>query len=261
VRFTSRRRVGGKEEKFMINCQSVSRGALIAAGLAAGTVAAQSPVPRYEVHRAPAAIAVDGQLDDAAWSAAAPAVSLQFLWEDQTGAKQPTSVRLLWDADALYIGFEADDADLTARFMNRDDPTYRDDALEIFINPNPAQVTVYYGFETNALGTLYDYLNYQTRTFFKRFDATDLQIGIALDGTLNEREDVDRGWSLELAIPWENFEELARRRPAIGAIWTANLNRWDGVEPERRMSIWSDPQNDESWPHVPERFGELVFVE
>ena len=38
-------------------------------------------------------------------------------------------------------------------------------------------------------------------------------------------------------------------------------NRWDGVEPNRRMSIWSDPQNNESWPHVPSRFGEIVFVD
>jgi hypothetical protein len=235
--------------------------ALMAAGLTAGTVAAQPGIPRYEVHRATSAIAVDGKLDDAAWAAAAPAVTLQFLWDDQTGTKQPTFVRLLWDADALYIAYAAEDADLTARFMNRDDPTYRDDALEIFINPNPAQETVYYGFETNALGTVYDYLNYQTRTVFKRFDATDLQVGVTLDGTLNERDDSDRGWTLELAIPWENFEELARRRPALGAVWRANLNRWDGVEPDRRMSIWSDPLNDESWPHVPSRFGELVFVE
>jgi hypothetical protein len=27
------------------------------------------------------------------------------------------------------------------------------------------------------------------------------------------------------------------------------------------MSIWSDPQNTNSWPHVPSRFGEIVFVE
>jgi hypothetical protein len=31
-----------------------------------------------------------------------------------------------------------------------DDPTYRDDAVEIFINPNPRQEVVYYGFEMNA---------------------------------------------------------------------------------------------------------------
>jgi len=245
----------------LIRYQSIGRMAVAAPILAAGAAVAQPPIPRYEVHRAPSAISIDGELDDAAWAAAAPAVSLQFLWDDQTGAKQATSVRLLWDADALYVGFEADDADITARFMNRDDPTYRDDALEIFINPNPAQEMVYYGFETNALGTPYDYLHYQPRTFFKRFDATNLQIGVAIDGTLNERDDVDRGWSLELAIPWENFEELARRRPGNGVVWKANLNRWDGVEPDRRMSIWSDPQNDDSWPHAPARFGELVFVE
>ena len=108
---------------------------------------AQSTVPRYEVTRASAPPTVDGRLDEAAW-AAAPAVTLQFLWESQTGAKQMTRARLLWDAQALYVGFDADDTDITARFEQRDDPTYRDDAVEIFINPNPQQEAVYYGFES-----------------------------------------------------------------------------------------------------------------
>jgi hypothetical protein len=113
----------------------------------------------------------------------------------------------------------------------------------------------------NARGTLYDYLNYNSRTLFKRFDATGLQIETAVRGTLNERDDVDEGWSLEVAIPWENFEELSRRPPIAGAVWEANLNRWDGVEPDRRMSIWSDPEQRTAWPHVPSRFGEMVFTE
>lgn len=245
----------------MKRLQSPARTAVLASACLASSAWAQPPIPRYEVHRAPSAITVDGDLTDAAWSAAAPAVNLQFLWDDQTGAKQETRVRLLWDENALYVAYAADDADITARFLNRDEPTYRDDALEIFINPNPAQEAIYYGFEVNALGTLYDYLEYQPRTFFARYDATNLQIAVALDGTLNERDDTDTGWTLEFAIPWENFSALARRRPGNGTVWRANLNRWDGVEPDRRMSIWSDPMNDESWPHEPARFGELVFVE
>ena len=220
---------------------------------------AQSAVPRYEVRRAAAPPTIDGRLDEAAWTAA-PAVTLQFLWESQTGAKQPTRARLLWDAQALYVGFDADDADITARFEQRDDPTYRDDAVEIFINPNPKQEAVYYGFEMNARGVLYDYLNYNSRTLFKRFDATGVTIATALRGTLNVRTDTDSGWSLEAMIPWPNFEELSRRPPTAGTVWKANFNRWDGVEPNRRMSIWSDPQNNESWPHVPSRFGEIVFA-
>ena len=69
-----------------------------------------------------------------------------------------------------------------------------------------------------------------------------------------------QGWSLEVAIPWVNFEELAKR-PAPGDVWTANLNRWDGVEPNRRLSMWSDPVQSRPHPHVPARFGQLVFVQ
>ena len=220
-----------------------------------------APIPRYEIKRASGAITIDGRLDDTAWAGAAAPVTLQFLWENQTGAKQKTSGRLLWDAQALYIGYDAEDADIIARFEQRDDPTYRDDAVEIFINPDPKQIAVYYGFEMNARGVLYDYLNYNERTLFKRWDATGVKIATSLRGTLNDRTDTDNGWSLEASIPWANFEELSRRPPVPGAVWKANFNRWDGVEPNRRMSIWSDPQNTTSWPHVPARFGELVFVE
>jgi hypothetical protein len=120
---------------------------------------------------------------------------------------------------------------------------------------------VYYGFEMNARGVLYDYLNYNSRTLFKRWDATGMTIATTIRGTMNERTDTDTGWTLEASIPWANFEELSRRPPVAGTIWKANFNRWDGVAPARRMSIWSDPENTTSWPHVPSRFGELIFVE
>lgn len=229
--------------------------------LAAVPLVSQAPIPRYDVKRASTPITVDGKLDEAAWAGASTPATLQFLWDSHTGAKQKTSVRAVWDAQAIYLGYEADDADITARFLQRDDPTYQDDAVEFFVNPNPKQEVVYYGFEMNARGVLYDYLNYNSRTLFKRWDATGVKIATAIRGTLNDRADTDTSWTLEVSIPWANFEELSRRPPAAGTVWKANFNRWDGVAPARRMSIWSDPQNAESWPHVPSRFGELIFVE
>ena len=243
--------------------------AIVSAAVAIVSLAAQTPapaptssapIPRYDVKRASSPITIDGNLDDAAWAGASPAVTLQFLWDSQTGAKQETRARVVWDEQAFYVGFDADDADIYAVFEQRDDPTYRDDAVEIFINPDPKQEALYYGFEMNARGVLYDYLNYNSRTLFKRWDATGVTIAVSLRGTLNNRNDTDKGWSLEAAIPWANFEELSRRPPVAGTVWKANFNRWDGVQPNRRMSIWSDPQNAESWPHVPSRFGELAFV-
>ena len=244
--------------------------AIVSAAVAIVSLAAQTPapattssapIPRYDVKRTSSPVTIDGKLDDAAWTGASPAVALQFLWDSQTGAKQATRARVVWDAQAFYVGFDADDADINARFEQRDDPTYMDDAVEIFINPDPKQEAHYYGFEMNARGVLYDYLNYNSRTLFKRWDAKGVTVAVSLRGTLNNRTDTDKGWSLEAAIPWANFEELSRRPPAAGTIWKANFNRWDGVAPARRMSIWSDPQNAESWPHVPSRFGELAFVD
>ena len=34
-----------------------------------------------------------------------------------------------------------------------------------------------------------------------------------------------------------------------------------GTAPAVTLQFLSDPQNTESWPHVPSRFGEIVFVE
>lgn len=222
--------------------------------------AVTAPPPRYEVKRAGARIVVDGRLDDAPWRAAG-AVSLQFPWIEQTGAMQKTTVRLLWDSEYLYAAFACEDADVVAHFDKRDDPTYRDDAVELFINPKPGQ-SFYYGLEMNARGTLYDYFYAFPQILLKRVDFAGILLATHVDGTLNQTGDKDRAWTLELAIPWRNFEEFGVvAAPKSGAVWTANFNRWDGVEPARRLSVWSDSATVRPSPHNPKRFGQLVFVD
>lgn len=220
---------------------------------------AQPPVPRYEVKRAASPIVIDGKPDEKAW-AAADKIELIFPWDSQTGAKQKTTARLLWDDNNLYVSYECEDADIVATRTEHDDPTYLDDAVEIFINPLPSQTSIYYGLEMNVRAVLYDYVMYQPGGhLFKQFDLRGVQLETAIEGTLNMRGDKDKGWSLEVAIPWANFEGLSQR-PKEGTVWTANLNRWDGVEPNRRMSNWSDPLQPSPNPHVPARFGQLIFV-
>ena len=91
------------------------------------------PVPRMQVKRAATRITVDGRLDDAAWKNANQ-IEFQFPWDFQTGAKQKTTARLLWDDENLYVAYECIDADVVAHYDKRDDPTYKDDAVEIFIS-------------------------------------------------------------------------------------------------------------------------------
>ena len=218
------------------------------------------PVPRYEVKRTSGRMIIDGKLDDRSWQSA-NTLEFQFPWDQQTGAKQKTTVRLLWDEENLYLGYDCEDTDITAIFEKRDDPTYRDDAVELFINPKPSQNGLYYGMEMNARAVLYDYLYIFPTLLLKRMDFSGVQLSTHLRGTLNVRGDKDEGWTLEVAIPWKNFEELAPKLPpAPGSMWTANLNRWDGVEPARRLSQWSDSGMKAPNPHQPSRFGQLIFV-
>ena len=233
--------------------------------LAAEALVAQVPrnvprdVPRYEVKRAAGKIVVDGRLDDAAWKGAG-LIAFQFPWEQQTGAKQKTVARLLWDEDFLYVGYDCEDTDIVAHYLNRDDPTYKDDAVEIFINPDPSQ-KFYYGMEMNARATLYDYFFAWPQLLISRVNFEGVQLATHIRGTLNQTGDKDTGWTLEVAIPWKNFVELSKvLPPKPGTVWTANLNRWDGTEPDRRLSQWSNSAMPTPNPHNPAKFGELVFV-
>lgn len=215
-----------------------------------GLLFAQPAVPSYEVHRAASPVTIDGTPDEKAW-AAAGTIELIFPWDAQTGAKQKTVARLLWDDKNLYVSYECADSDITVTHTQHDDPTYLDDAVEIFINPMPSQTGMYYGLEMNARGVLYDYVMYESRYLVRQFDLRGVQLKTAVQK--------GKGWTLEVAIPWDNFDALAKP-PKAGDIWTANVNRWDGTEPNRRMSNWSDPMQPKPNPHVPTRFGQLVFV-
>lgn len=227
--------------------------------LFAVSLSAQPPIPRYEVKRAASPIVIDGKLDDKAWAAAGK-IELIFPWESQTGAKQKTTARLLWDDDNLYVSYDCADTDIVTAHTQHDDPTYLDDAVEIFINPMPSQTSIYYGLEMNARAVLYDYVMFQPGGhLFKQFDLRGVQIATSLAGTSTNSADKDKGWSLEVSIPWSNFDALSKR-PVAGATWSAQISRWDGREPDRRMSNWSDPATPMPNPHVPERFGKLVFT-
>ena len=236
---------------------------LLSAGGSGSAKDAERPVvpslPTYEVRRVTDAITVDGRLKEAAWQKATPIV-LQFPWEKQTGLKQKTTVRLLWDSDYLYVAYQCEDTDIVAHYVARDDPTYEDDAVEIFVNPRPA-VDTYVGLEMNARSVLYDYLYTFPQVLNKSHDLNHVKLAVQLDGTLNDSSDLDRGWSLELAIPFDNFAEWMDGRPiSAGTVWMANLNRWDGRAPARRLSVWSDSGLVQPNPHQPKRFGRLMFV-
>jgi hypothetical protein len=218
------------------------------------------PLPRYKVKSISETMTVDGKLSEQAWSQA-PSITLMFPWDFQTGKKQKTVAKVLRDKDTLYVGYEVEDSDITATHRNRDDPTYKDDCVEIFIKPGQ-DTDSYFGMEMNARGVLYDYFFPFPKDLDKNLNFDGVRLKTFMRGTLNKRDDQDQGWTLEVSIPFKNFAKLARQLPPrSGDQWRVQINRWDGTEDSggRRLSMWCHSGMKKADPHNPDRFGILEF--
>ncbi len=214
-------------------------------------------LPAYIVYYTKDNIVIDGNLNEKDW-VSAPSVTFIFPWPGQLGIEQRTQAKLLWDEKNLYVGYTCEDIDITAQYTQHDDPTYRDDCVEIFINCNPGKSNCYYGLEMNARGVLYEYFKVPRVCLIKRVDFEGVLIKTRIEGTLNKQDDKDKFWTLELAIPFSNFSELTKTLPPNpGSSWRINLNRWDG-KGKRCLSLWSA---SDAWldPHKPDCFGIITF--
>ncbi|MGM0506292.1 MAG: carbohydrate-binding family 9-like protein, partial [Bacteroidota bacterium] len=111
----------------------------------------EDKIPEYTVYRTDQPIEIDGNLDEEAWQDAP--LSPRFI--DLISGEDPihdTHVKLLWDDDALYVGFLIEQPVINGTLTERNDPLYNENNAEIFI----AGEDSYYEFEINALGTIYE---------------------------------------------------------------------------------------------------------
>jgi hypothetical protein len=231
---------------------------VLAACAAQSHSASSADLPEHTIRQTPSAIVVDGHLDEASWQGAIPVAHFVFPWYE-SGAKETTQARLLWDRTHLYVAFVAQDEHISAFHEERDESVSRDDCLEVFVAPDPGDVSKYFNFEFNALGTVLDRSPRDGRS--KEWNAPGLQVAVKIDGTLNDDSDLDRQWVVELAIPFEVFADYAPRVPPIdGDEWRLNLYRAGG-QVDAQYSAWSNTETSTPSFHVPERFGIVRFSE
>lgn len=220
-------------------------------------------VPETIIHRTTSAITVDGRGDDEAWKKAEK-ISFAFPWDDVTAAPaQSTVTRMLYDDDTLYILYECVDPYLHAEVEDKDGAVYAEDAVEIFVTPDPDDVTAYFGYEMNPIGTFLDYMAFKggeqrTEQIHFEWESEGVRIETTWDGTLNMHDDKDKGWVLEVAIPMDNFRHLGGQiPPQPGDMWRLNLNRTKGDKGQ--FSIWSDPGTERASFHHSAFFGRAWF--
>jgi hypothetical protein len=186
---------------------------------------------QYVAYRTDRPLTVDGRLDEPAWQAAGWTEDfVDILGPSKPAPRFRTRAKILWDSTDLFIGAELADPDVWATITERDAVIFRDNDFEVFIDPD-GDTQTYYELEVNALGTCWDlYLPKAYRDdghAMNGWDIHGLRVGVRVDGTLNRPEDVDRGWTVELALPWAALRDAANTAspPRPGDQWRMNFSR------------------------------------
>ncbi len=237
---------------------------------------------RYIAYRTPAPLEIDGHLDEPAWEAAS--WTANFVDIEGNGGPTPrfrTRVKMLWDDVNLYVATELEEPHVWGTLVERDAVIFYDNDFEIFIDPD-GDTHHYYELEINALGTLWDlFLVKPYRDGGPAINGwyiRDLQAAVWVDGTLNRPADQDRGWTVEVAIPWAALAEAADRPspPEPGDQWRVNFSRveWrtdavDGSYVVRKDTLPGRTRPEDNWVwspqglidmHYPEMWGLVQFA-
>lgn len=192
----------------------------------------------------------DGFPPPEAWESAA-ALRFDADWRGENAdPSRETEVRLLWNAECLFLKFRAKYRTITvfpdAEPNGRRDQLWDCDVMEAFLQPDPSEPRHYKEFEVSPNG-------YWIDLDISPGQKPDLKSGLRRRVLLDEKA---KTWTAELVLPMRclvaQFDPQAR--------WRANFFRVEGASEPRFYSAWSPTKTEVPNFHVPEAFGELIFA-
>lgn len=209
-------------------------------------------------------VAIDGAASEPAWATAAVSPDLATA-EGSFDPVGKATARMLWDDDFLYVFATINDSDVVSEYKQHDDPLWKQDCIELFIDA-----------DGNRRGYIELQVNPGNATFDSWFATTRSQPGdpawesemasaVQLRGTAAPG-DTDRGWDVELAIPWAAVrgrdEAMAvALPPRIGDRWRMNLVRVDVRTGEKNPSASSWNRITSADFHALDRMLTIVFAD
>ena len=260
----------------------------------------------YTAKKIDTSIAIDGNIKKAIWENAAWSKRFVDMVTGSPGMYN-TQTAILWNDTHLYIAFEAEEPQVEAKLTERDSILFLENDLEVFIDGGDcyyelevnAANTIYEVFfiwkDAYTKGSKFDIPQFdvhqnQAYTFggdydrsgksfwkgthprgirwaFTNYDLPELETAVQVNGKLNDNSHIDKGWSLEIGIPWSSLKLLANGRslpPTDGDIWRLFLGRFQKliiggkeIQPHPAMVLNSHGIYD---THLPEKWSRVKFV-
>ncbi len=228
-------------------------------------------VPELSVHRlAPGEkLKIDGNLDEGAWATAArtgPFVNVSTGKPDR-GSGVQGNARVLWDNEALYVGAFIEDRDVQGSFAaDSEDPhLWTKDTFELMIDPdgdgdNKDYYEIQVGPQNLVFDSQFDDYNQPkvapNGPFGHQEWKSRLQSAVVIEGTLNASSDRDKGYTVELKLPWVALTKAKKSPPEAGATWRINFYAMQ----DNGGVAWSPILRQGNF-HKASRFGRVRFVD
>jgi hypothetical protein len=259
----------------------------------------------YQCLRTREPVRIDGDLTKAAWRAAPRSPRFVDMATGDPGHFD-TRAAALWDDENLYVAFWIEEPFVEAQLTERDSLIFNENDVEVFIDGGDcyyefeinALGTVYevffiwrdaFGvesrfdtgeFDLRARNALSFGGNFDRdgKTFwrgthprgcrwaFLDWDFPGMTSAVTVDGKINDRSTVDRGWSVELAFPWAGMRWLANGRalpPRDGDVWRMFFGRFErmiiGGREANPQPAWCWTKHGIYDTHMPDRWTEVRF--
>ena len=268
---------------------------------------ADNEIAHYTSRKITGPVEINGDLEKPVWKNSLKSPRFVDMVTGEP-ALYDTRTAALWDDENLYIAFWAEEPFVIATQKERDSIIFLENDLEVFIDGGDcyyelemsALNTVYEVFfiwkDAYKKGGKFDVPEFDVfkekamtfggdydrtgkdfwwgrhprklRWAFIDYDMPGLKTAVQVDGKINDPTHVDKGWTLEIAIPWQSMKWLANGRslpPKEGDIWRIFFGRFQKMTPSGKEvephPAWAFNKHGLYDTHIPECFTYVHFTE
>jgi biopolymer transport protein ExbD len=231
--------------------------AVVAAELEIDLAHAPPPPGTVYIPRARGPITLDGVATEPGWVGAVQSADFQT----GEGSPEPAgkaTARMTWDDASLYLFVSVVDGDVVAPYTKHDEPLWKADAVEIFIDA-----------DGNRRGYIELQVNPNNATFDSWFPGGRAPKGdegwdSGMQTVVKLNKNV--GWDVEIAIPWaavkgRDDKMSVQLPPKVGDRWRLNVVRVDSKTGGDRQAVSSWNRITYSDFHALDRMLVAVFAD
>ncbi|MFZ1289889.1 MAG: carbohydrate-binding family 9-like protein [Melioribacteraceae bacterium] len=217
----------------------------------------------YEIESMYASVApiIDGNLNENIWKIVTPIVLKEnHSGNDVSDPELRTEVKTCYDESTIYLVFICNDPDIWSSSTARDEYLWKEEAIEVFIDVDKVPEN-YVEIEVSPANILFDSYIVDPEIIdvaeTARFDLQGIRTGVKINGTINERDDRDKNWTVEIAIPFKDLN--TENNPRVTSKTEIKINFFR-LDKNRGMNFGSYAWSPTGARfHKPSVFGKVIF--